>query len=161
MKKIDMKLLRKSAALLPLVALPVVATPAHAQGTDAYKVVINHEEQYSIWPADRETPRGWENSGVSGTRQECLDYIEEVWTDMRPLSLRKKLEDNRINPKKTPYKVVINHEEQYSIWFGDQKIPDQWVVVVETCSLKECMIYIYEVWTDMRPLSLRKKNDKQ
>ncbi len=90
MKKIDMKLLRKSAALLLLVALPVVATPAHAQGTDAYKVVINHEEQYSIWPIDRETPRGWENSGVSGTKQECHDYIAEVWTDMRPLSLRKK-----------------------------------------------------------------------
>ena len=90
MKKIDMKLLRKSAALLPLVALPVVATPAHAQDTDTYRVVINHEEQYSIWPADRETPQNWQDSGMSGTKQECFDYIEEVWTDMRPLSLREK-----------------------------------------------------------------------
>ena len=90
MKQIDMKLLRKFAALLPLVALPVVATPAHAQDTDTYRVVINHEEQYSIWPIDHETPRGWENSGISGTKEECFDYIEEVWTDMRPLSLCKK-----------------------------------------------------------------------
>jgi MbtH protein len=51
-----------------------------------YKVVINHEEQYSIWPVGRENPRGWKDAGRSGSKQECLDYIEEVWTDMRPLS---------------------------------------------------------------------------
>ena len=56
--------------------------------TTVYKVVVNHEEQYSIWPADRETPVGWRDAGKSGTRQACLDYIQEVWTDMRPLSLR-------------------------------------------------------------------------
>ena len=56
-------------------------------------MVINHEEQYSIWPADRENPPGWTDAGKPGTRQECLDYIEEVWTDMRPLSLRRKLEE--------------------------------------------------------------------
>src|ERR687888_567416 len=54
-----------------------------------YKVVVNHEEQYSIWPADRENALGWNDAGKSGTKQECLAYIEEVWTDMRPLSLRK------------------------------------------------------------------------
>ena len=58
-----------------------------------YAVVRNHEEQYSIWPADRELPLGWEKVGKEGTTQECLDYIEEVWTDMRPLSLRKKMEE--------------------------------------------------------------------
>ncbi|MEM1207594.1 MAG: MbtH family protein [Acidobacteriota bacterium] len=58
-----------------------------------YKVVINHEEQYSIWPEDRENPLGWNDVGKAGTKQECLDYIEEVWTDMRPLSLRKKMEE--------------------------------------------------------------------
>lgn len=58
-----------------------------------YTVVVNHEEQYSIWPADRELPLGWRAVGKEGTRQECLDYIEEVWTDMRPLSLRKKMEE--------------------------------------------------------------------
>ena len=57
-----------------------------------YKVVLNHEEQYSIWPADRENPLGWLDAGKSGTKQECLDYIGEVWTDMRPLSLRQKMQ---------------------------------------------------------------------
>ena len=57
-----------------------------------YKVVLNHEEQYSIWPADRENPPGWLDAGKSGTKQECLDYIGEVWTDMRPLSLRQKMQ---------------------------------------------------------------------
>lgn len=56
-----------------------------------YKVVVNHEEQYSIWPADRENALGWFDAGKSGTKAECLAYIEEVWTDMRPLSLRKKM----------------------------------------------------------------------
>ncbi len=59
-----------------------------------YRVVINHEEQYSIWPADRELPLGWNDAGKSGTKQECLDHIEEVWTDMRPLSLRKKMAED-------------------------------------------------------------------
>ena len=59
-----------------------------------YTVVVNHEEQYSIWPADRELPLGWNEAGKTGTKQECLDYIEEVWTDMRPLSLRKQMEED-------------------------------------------------------------------
>ncbi len=58
-----------------------------------YKVVINHEEQYSIWPADRENALGWQDAGKEGLKDECLAYIEEVWTDMRPLSLRKKMEE--------------------------------------------------------------------
>ncbi len=57
-----------------------------------YKVVVNHEEQYSIWPVDRENPRGWKSVGFEGTKKECLNYIEEVWTDMRPLSLRRTVE---------------------------------------------------------------------
>ena len=57
-----------------------------------YKVVINHEEQYSIWPADRENPLGWQDAGKQGSKAECLTYIKDVWTDMRPLSLRKKME---------------------------------------------------------------------
>ena len=59
----------------------------------SYKVVMNHEEQYSIWPADRENALGWNDVGKQGTKAECLAYIEEVWTDMRPLSLRKKMEE--------------------------------------------------------------------
>jgi MbtH protein len=65
----------------------------HEPDDDAiYDVVVNHEEQYSIWPAHREKPLGWSYGGKTGTKQECLDYIKEVWTDMRPLSLRKKME---------------------------------------------------------------------
>jgi MbtH protein len=58
-----------------------------------YKVVVNHEEQYSIWPADRDNPLGWKDVGKSGLKSECLAYIKEVWTDMRPLSLRKRMEE--------------------------------------------------------------------
>lgn len=57
-----------------------------------YKVVLNHEEQYSIWFAERENPKGWRDAGKSGNKQECLAYIKEVWTDMRPLSLRLKMD---------------------------------------------------------------------
>ncbi len=63
------------------------------EDTTIYKVVINHEEQYSIWPAERENPRGWQNAGKIGRKQECLEYIKEVWTDMRPLSLRKQMNE--------------------------------------------------------------------
>ncbi|MFF7633264.1 MbtH family protein [Kitasatospora sp. NPDC008050] len=54
-----------------------------------YLVVANDEEQYSIWPTDRELPLGWHDRGFAGTEQECLDHIEQVWTDLRPLSLRR------------------------------------------------------------------------
>lgn len=64
------------------------------EDTTQYKVVVNHEEQYSIWPADRENPLGWRDAGKSGLKAECLAYIKEVWTDMRPLSLRKKMEES-------------------------------------------------------------------
>lgn len=57
-----------------------------------YKVVVNHEEQYSIWPADRENAPGWRDEGTTGSKAECLEHIEAVWTDMRPLSLRKRME---------------------------------------------------------------------
>jgi len=59
-----------------------------------YKVVVNHEEQYSIWPADRENALGWNDAGKTGLKSDCLAYIKEVWTDMRPLSLRTKMEED-------------------------------------------------------------------
>lgn len=59
-----------------------------------YKVLINHEEQYSIFPVDLENPLGWRDAGKTGTKEECLSFIEEVWVDMRPLSLRIKMESN-------------------------------------------------------------------
>lgn len=54
-----------------------------------YKVVFNHEEQYSIWPVERESPTGWHDEGTSGLKAECLAHIKEIWADMRPLSLRR------------------------------------------------------------------------
>lgn len=57
-----------------------------------YCVVINHEEQYSIWPVGRDLPAGWAAIGVTGTKEACLESIESLWTDMRPLSLRRAME---------------------------------------------------------------------
>lgn len=57
-----------------------------------YKAVVNHEGQYSIWPVTKPNPAGWRDTGKLGTKAECLLYIKEVWTDMRPLSLRKSME---------------------------------------------------------------------
>jgi MbtH protein len=53
-----------------------------------FKVVVNHEEQYSIWLAHREVPAGWREEGTTGSKQDCLAHIDRVWTDMRPLSIR-------------------------------------------------------------------------
>jgi MbtH protein len=61
------------------------------EDTRTYTVVMNHEEQYSIWLVNKEIPRGWREVGKQGPKAECLAYIEEVWTDMRPLSLRESM----------------------------------------------------------------------
>jgi MbtH protein len=63
------------------------------EDTTIYKVVLNHEEQYSIWPDYKEMPLGWKGAGKVGLKADCLAFIKEVWTDMRPLSLRKKMEE--------------------------------------------------------------------
>ena len=68
------------------------------QDTRPHVVVINDEEQYSIWPADRDVPAGWRREGRIGSEAECLAYIDEVWTDMRPLSVRKRM-DEEVCPK--------------------------------------------------------------
>ena len=60
-----------------------------------YKVVVNAEEQYSIWPAHLENAPGWRDAGKTGTKAQCLAYVEEVWTDMRPSSLRRAMEESR------------------------------------------------------------------
>jgi uncharacterized protein YbdZ (MbtH family) len=65
---------------------------------EAYRVVVNHEEQYSIWPIYRDLPLGWSDVGVQGPKDTCLDHIEKVWTDMRPLSLRRRMEEWQKNP---------------------------------------------------------------
>lgn len=56
------------------------------------KVVVNYEEQYAIWPSDRSTPMGWHDAGFTGSEDECLAHIDEVWTDMRPKTLRQAME---------------------------------------------------------------------
>ena len=58
-----------------------------------YQVVLNHEEQYSIWPDGRDLPLGWQPDGFVGPKEQCIAHISEVWTDMRPLSLRKQMAD--------------------------------------------------------------------
>lgn len=59
--------------------------------TVTWRVVVNDEEQYSIWLSSREPPAGWRSAGKEGTQEECLEYIKKVWTDMRPLSLRRRM----------------------------------------------------------------------
>jgi MbtH protein len=68
------------------------------EDTTIYTVVVNHEEQYSIWPADRDHAPGWKDAGKTGPKADCLNYINEVWTDMRPLSLRKKMAEKALQP---------------------------------------------------------------
>jgi MbtH protein len=63
------------------------------EDTTVYKAVVTDEEQYSIWPADRELPLGWKDTGKHGLKAEVLAWIEEVWTDMRPRSLREKMKE--------------------------------------------------------------------
>jgi MbtH protein len=65
------------------------------EDTTVYRVVLNDEEMYSTWPVTRELPAGWREEGTTGTKQECLDRIEAVWTDMRPLSVRRATEADR------------------------------------------------------------------
>ena len=57
-----------------------------------YKVVVNQEQQYSIWAVEKKNPLGWTDAGKTGSKTECLAHIKEVWTDMRPLSLRNEME---------------------------------------------------------------------
>ena len=124
---------------------------AIAQNQDEYKVVINHEEQYSIWPVNKNPPKGWKETEILGNQAKCQDYIKEVWTDMRPLSIQ---EMNL--PEDTEYFVVINHEEQYSIWPKKLALSEKWRPTKIHGTLNSCVNYIKEVWTDMRPLSQRK-----
>jgi MbtH protein len=59
------------------------------EGTTHYRVVVNEEEQYALWPAVKDIPAGWRDTGEVGPKEQTLSYVERVWTDMRPLSLRR------------------------------------------------------------------------
>ncbi len=63
-----------------------------AEDKTIYDVVLNDEEQYSIWPSHKDLPAGWHKEGKTGTKQECLDHVKEVWTDMRPKGLRDRMD---------------------------------------------------------------------
>ncbi len=65
------------------------------EDTTTYRVVVNHEEQYSIWPSEKKLPLGWTATGTTGSRTECLAHIKEIWIDMRPLSLRLKMDQHK------------------------------------------------------------------
>ncbi|MYW67584.1 MbtH family NRPS accessory protein [Streptomyces sp. SID8379] len=69
------------------------AVPSESTASTVYRVVLNDEEQFSIWWADRPLPAGWHAEGTEGTREECLERINTLWTDMRPLSLRLRMAD--------------------------------------------------------------------
>jgi MbtH protein len=74
-----------------------------------YKVVVNDEAQYSIWAAERPNPAGWRDAPMSGSKSECLAYIEEVWTDMRPLSLQQKMGSSASVPGRSEIHLNGNH----------------------------------------------------
>ncbi len=61
-----------------------------------FRVLVNHEEQYALWPEWKSIPGGWRDAGVKGSKAVCLDHIEKVWTDMRPLSLRRWMEQQAL-----------------------------------------------------------------
>lgn len=81
-----------------------MTTPSNTGWSDTtepdvmYHVVLNDEEQYSIWPVDRELPSGWRTEGTTGTKDDCLAHIDVVWTDMRPLSLRRFMAEHADTP---------------------------------------------------------------
>jgi MbtH protein len=71
------------------------STAAFVSGN--FTVLINHEEQYGIWPADKPVPEKWRSTGVAGSKEECLAYVRGLWTDMRPLSIRKRHQGTKAN----------------------------------------------------------------
>jgi MbtH protein len=77
--------------LIKLILEKITMAWDEVDDTATYQVVVNHEEQYSIWLEYKALPKGWRPIGKRGSKQECLDYIEEIWTDMRPLSLRQRM----------------------------------------------------------------------
>ncbi|HEV3036995.1 MAG TPA: MbtH family NRPS accessory protein [Candidatus Angelobacter sp.] len=85
------------------------------EDTTIYKVVVNLEEQYSIWPDYKDLPLGWKYTGKTGAKAECLAYIKEVWTDMRPLSLRQKMEEFAKNPPPPPPSLDPNAPRSKSL----------------------------------------------
>jgi len=68
-----------------------------SQSEAMYEVVVNQDGQYSIWPMNKAVPQGWEKAGKQGSKESCLEFVRDVWTDMRPLSLRVQMESSQSN----------------------------------------------------------------
>jgi MbtH protein len=66
------------------------------EGCTVWKVVVNLEDQYSVWPASKVIPSGWKDAGKEGSKEECLNYVKEIWIDMRPRSLKEVMSKERV-----------------------------------------------------------------
>ena len=126
-------------------------------GATCYKVISNDYGLYSIWPADRENARDWNDAGMTGTGEECTDYIREVWTDTpsensqepqgmdaffatpsRDMGIGRK--DNQT------YKLIANREGQYLIWPEDSLNMLGWHNTDKSGTKEECISYLLEMW---------------
>lgn len=136
-----------ATALFVAGAGPASAEP-EARAID-YQVVVNQEDQYVIFPVDWDLPGEWKPTGKTGTLEDSHNYIEEVWTDMRPLSVR------REHSREADYRVIVNREGQHAVWPAEAGVPRGWKGLDQKGPLDECQAYIEQVWTDMRPLSVR------
>ena len=142
---------QKSILTFFLLLITIMMSTIIAQRDQEYLVITNKEGQFAVWSQAAQAPADWKPVKFKGSLKECSEYIEEVWTDMRPLSMQKKYKKNM----KDGYVVVINHEEQYIIWPREEHVPEGWDLAGAGGSYDDCRTYIEEVWTDMRPLSLR------
>ena len=138
--------------LLSSLSSTVLAQSKVVSKDGQYKVIINHEEQYIIWPQNQATPRGWSTTKVKGNLMKCQKYINGVWTDMRPLSVQKSYAKGGAE-----YQVVLEAEflGVYMIWPASKALPRGYKATKVKGSFAKCTKHIKEVWTDMRPLSLK------
>ncbi len=117
------------------------------EDTTIYRAVVNHEEQYSIWPVDRELTPGWNDAGKVGTKEEVLAWIHEVWTDMRPLSLRKKMEEMEEERRRNGGQVPARPVDRYL--YRAVKRPDGFYILIpfydQTFGEK---VYVASGWED-------------
>jgi MbtH protein len=127
-------------------------------GATCYKVISNDYGLYSIWPADRENARGWQDAGKTGTAQECVAYIEEVWTDTQePGELKKGVgldaffatpsRDMGIGRKDNQtYKLIENRAGEYLIWPENSLNMLGWHNTDKSGTKEECISYLLEMW---------------
>jgi uncharacterized protein YbdZ (MbtH family) len=119
-----------------------------------YRVVVNHEEQYSIWPLDRALPRGWNAEGKEGTKGECLDHIEKVWTDMRPLSVRRQIDEwkraTATAPAAAPEPADVGDDLVTRLSRGDHPVEVSLRPERTLAALRECIDrnYVHVKFTD-------------